>query len=96
MNGAVIDVKDFGVFIELEGGIEALIRDEDLYPLKKEEIQKGDRIEGAIAHIDRNHGKVRVSVRKLERIKEREQLNQYNNTDTKMTLGDLIKQRNGQ
>lgn len=96
VSGAVIDVKDFGVFIELEGGIEALIRDEDLYPLKKEEIQKGDKIEGVIAHIDRNHGKVRVSVRRLERIKEREQLNQYNNTDTKMTLGDLIKQRNGQ
>lgn len=96
VSGKVIDIKDFGVFIELDGGIEALIRDEDLYPLKKEEIQNGNQIEGVIAHIDRNHGKVRVSVRKLERIKEREQLNQYNNADTKMTLGDLIKQRNGQ
>lgn len=96
VSGKVIDIKDFGVFIELDGGVEALIRDEDLYPLKKEEIELGSMIEGVIAHIDRNHGKVRVSIRKLERIKEREQLNQYNNSDTKMTLGDLIKQRNGQ
>lgn len=93
VKGKIKDIRDFGVFVELEDGVEALIRDEDLYPFKKEELNIGGEIEGAIAHIDRNNGKIRISIRRLERIREKEQLNNYNSTDTKMTLGDLIKQR---
>ncbi|WP_305863068.1 S1 RNA-binding domain-containing protein [Helicobacter cholecystus] len=93
VRGKIKDIRDFGIFVELAEGVEALIRDEDLYPLKKEELSVGTEIEGVIAYIDRNNGKMRISVRRLERIREREQLNSYNSTDTKMTLGDLIKQR---
>lgn len=93
VKGKVVDVKDFGVFVSLEGGVEALIRDEDLHPLKKEELKNGDEIEGAVAHIDRQNSRIRISVKKLDRIKEREQLNQYN-SNSKMTLGDILKHKN--
>lgn len=93
VKGKVVDVKDFGVFVSLEGGVEALIRDEDLHPLKKEELKVGDELEGAIAHIDRQNSRIRISIKKLDRIKEREQLNQYN-SDSKMTLGDILKHKN--
>lgn len=93
VKGKVKSIRDFGIFVELEDGVEALVRDEDLYPLKKEELSVGAEIEGVVAHIDRNNGKIRISIRRLERIREREQLNNYNSADTKMTLGDLIKQR---
>ena len=93
LKGKIKDIRDFGVFVEVEDGIEALIRDEDLYPLKKDELSVGAEIEAVVAHIDRNNGKIRLSVRRLEKIREREQLNNYNSADTKMTLGDLIKQR---
>ncbi|MCE3047718.1 30S ribosomal protein S1 [Helicobacter kayseriensis] len=92
VKGKIVDIKDFGIFISL-GEVEALIRDEDLQPLKKEELQVGTEVEGVIAHIDRQHSRVRVSIKRLDRIKEREQLNQYN-SDTKMTLGDILKRRN--
>ncbi|WP_027327750.1 30S ribosomal protein S1 [Helicobacter pametensis] len=91
VKGNIVDIKEFGVFISL-GEIEALIRDEDLVPLKKEEIKIGDEIEGVVAHIDRQNSRVRVSIKRLDRIKEREQLNQYN-SDSKMTLGDILKRR---
>ena len=93
VQGKVVDIKDFGVFISLEDGVEALVRNEDLHPLKKEDIKIDDTLEGAIVYIDGQNGKVRVSVKKLDRLKEREQLNQYNNSDLKMTLGDILKQR---
>lgn len=92
IRGDVAVIKDFGVFITLNNRLEALIRDEDLYPLKKEEIMIGDEIECAVVYIDKQQGRVRASVKRLDKIKEREQLNQYN-SDLKMTLRDIVKQR---
>lgn len=91
VKGEVIDVKDFGVFIKIDD-MEALIRNDDIYPLKKEEINVGDEIECVIAHIDEENNKVRASVRRLERQKEKETLKAFN-TEEKMTLGDKLKNR---
>lgn len=89
--GDVIDIKDFGIFIKI-ADMEALIRNEDIYPLKKDEIQIGNRIECVIAHIDEENNKVRASIKRLERQKEKEALRSFNNED-KMTLGDKLKNR---
>ncbi|PAF52617.1 30S ribosomal protein S1 [Helicobacter sp. 13S00477-4] len=91
VKGDVIDIKDFGIFIKVDG-MDALIKTEDLSPLKKEEVKIGDEIQGVVAFIDRTNNKVRVSVKKLERKKEKEELKAFN-SDDKMTLGDLIKDR---
>ncbi|MGP1449879.1 MAG: 30S ribosomal protein S1 [Wolinella sp.] len=90
VKGKIRDIKDFGVFINLDSGIDALIRTEDLAPLKKEELKIGDEIEGVISLIDKENNKVRVSVRRLERKKERENVRAFN-SDDKMTLGDILK-----
>lgn len=92
VQGKVVDIKDFGVFVALDDGVEALVRNEDLHPLKKEEIRNGDVLEGAIVHIDGQSSKIRISIKKLERLKEREQLSRYNDSNLKMTLGDILKQ----
>lgn len=86
VEGKVIDIKDFGVFIEVEG-IDALIRNEDLSGIAKEEITKGMVLKGAVAYIDRVNNKVRVSMKKLERQQEREEIKNFNSSE-KMTLGD--------
>ena len=72
VKGRVIDSKDFGVFIEIDG-MDALIRNEDLYPLKKEKIEVGSEIEGVIVAIDKQNNRVRVSVKRLERQKQKEE-----------------------
>ncbi len=90
--GSVRDIKDFGVFIKIDDEMDALIRNEDLSPLKKEEIKVGDKINGVISLIDAENNRIRVSVRRLERQKEKANLKNFNSsTNDKMTLGDIIK-----
>ncbi len=90
--GTVRDIKDFGVFIKIDDEMDALIRNEDLPPLKKEEIKIGDKINGVISLIDVENNRIRVSVRRLERQKEKANLKSFNSsTNDKMTLGDIIK-----
>jgi small subunit ribosomal protein S1 len=92
----VKDKKDFGVFIALENDVDALIRTEDLHPLKFDEIEPGQEIKGVISHIDSRNDRIRVSVRRLERQEEREALKHLNDgQDDSMTLGDLIKDKLG-
>ncbi|MCF6201212.1 MAG: 30S ribosomal protein S1 [Hydrogenimonas sp.] len=91
VKGRVRDVKDFGVFVEIEDGVDALIRKEDIAPLNMEEINKGDEIEGVIVMLDPASNKVRLSVRRLERQKERDAINELNSSEDRLTIGDIIK-----
>ena len=86
----VRDVKDFGVFVSLEDGVDALIRNEDLEPLKADELEKGQEIEAAIAAIDTHRDRIRLSVKKLDRLHDQKILDSLNQDDTN-SLGDLIK-----
>ena len=90
VEGTLKDIKDFGVFITLEDGIDALIRTEDLAPLKVEELEVGQPIKAVLVFIDTNNGKIRASVRRLKRQEEKEALEKYND-DSSITLGDIIK-----
>lgn len=91
VKGTVRDVKDFGVFVSLEEGVDALIRNEDLEPLKAEELEKGQEIEAAIAAIDAKRDRIRLSVRKLDRLHDQKILDKLNEEDSSNSLGDLIK-----
>ncbi|WP_300362403.1 30S ribosomal protein S1 [Hydrogenimonas sp.] len=91
VKGKIRDVKDFGVFVEIEDGVDALIRKEDVSPLNMEELNKGDEIEGVIVMLDPSSNKIRLSVRRLERQKERDALNEFNNSEDRLTIGDIIK-----
>jgi small subunit ribosomal protein S1 len=91
VKGKIRDVKDFGVFVELEDGVDALIRKEDVSPLDMDELNKGDEIEGVIVMLDPTNNKIRLSVRRLERQKERDALNEFNNSEDRLTIGDIIK-----
>ena len=91
VTGTVKDKKDFGVFIALEDNVDALIRTEDLHPLKPDEIEKGQEIRGVISFIDSNNDRIRVSVKRLERQEERDAMNKLNmDQDDSMTLGDAL------
>lgn len=90
ISGKVIDIKDFGVFIKVDNEeIDALIRNEDLGNIARDEIKIGDVIKGALAHIDKKANRVRLSVRRLQKKKERQELSEYN-SDEKITLGDTL------
>jgi len=92
VTGTIRDIKDFGVFISLEDGVDALIRDEDLTPLVKEELEAGQEIEAAIANIDTKRDRIRLSVKKLDYIKNQAILEEINDNESH-SLGDLIKDK---
>jgi small subunit ribosomal protein S1 len=92
LSATVRDIKDFGVFVSLEGGVDALIRNEDLSPMTPEELTIGQVIDAVILVIDAKRDRIRLSVRKLERIKDQEMLNEIND-DESNSLGDLIKDK---
>jgi len=91
VKGKIRDIKDFGIFVELGDGVDALIRKEDLGSVDEASFKVGDEIEAAIAFIDEKKNRIRLSVRRLAKQKEREVINEINDNDEKMTLGDLIK-----
>ncbi|MBU1658216.1 30S ribosomal protein S1 [bacterium] len=90
VTGTIRDIKDFGIFVSLEDGVDALIRDEDLSPLVKEELAVGSEIEAAIAVIDTRRDRIRLSVKKLDYIKNQAMLEEINDNESH-SLGDLIK-----
>ncbi|MFA6187848.1 MAG: 30S ribosomal protein S1 [Sulfuricurvum sp.] len=92
VSATIRDIKDFGVFVSLEGGVDALIRNEDLSPMEPEELQIGQVIDAVIMVIDPKRDRIRLSVRKLERIKDQEMLDEINDNDSH-SLGDLIKDK---
>ncbi|WP_169779040.1 30S ribosomal protein S1 [Campylobacter curvus] len=92
VKGTIRDIKDFGVFVELGDNVDALIRKEDLGSVDAQSLKIGDEIEAAIAFIDEKKNRIRLSIRRLAKQKEREVLNEINDND-KVTLGDIIKEQ---
>jgi small subunit ribosomal protein S1 len=90
VKGKIRDIKDFGIFVQLDDGIDALIRDEDLAPLVKEELSVGSDIEAAIASIDTRRDRIRLSIKKLDYLKNQELMDEINDNESH-SLGDLIK-----
>ena len=93
VKGTIRDIKDFGVFVELGDNVDALIRKEDLGSVDASALKIGDEIEAAIAFIDEKKNRIRLSIRRLAKQKEREVLNEINDNDDKVTLGDIIKEQ---
>jgi small subunit ribosomal protein S1 len=94
VTGTVKDKKEFGVFVALDANVDALIRVEDLHPLKFDEIEPGQEIRAVISFIDPKNDRIRLSVKRLERQEEREALDHLNSQEEdSMTLGDLIKDK---
>jgi len=90
VHGKIRDIKDFGIFVELEENVDALIRKEDLGQVSEADLKVGDEIEAAITFIDDKKNRIRLSVRRLSKLKEREALKEINKEE-KMTLGDILK-----
>jgi small subunit ribosomal protein S1 len=95
VTGKIRDIKEFGVFVSLEENVDALIRKEDLAPGTEETLEAGQEIEAVIAFMEPKKDRIRLSVKRLDRIKEQAMLNEINSShDTpNNSLGELIKEK---
>ena len=70
IKGVVSSVTDFGVFVNLEGGVNGVVSQKDISwsPMKEDQrttVKEGDEIEVAIKKIDLDQEKILLSVRAL-------------------------------
>ncbi len=97
ITGTVTNVTDFGVFIELEEGIEGLIHVSELSkekggnPLSRFKID--DVIQAKVINVSRTDKKIGLSIKKLEESDDKDIYNSYLNNRNEATsnLGELLK-----
>ena len=98
VTGTVTNVTDFGLFLELEEGIEGLVHiseistDKTGSPMSRFQID--DVIQAKVLNVSRQEKKIGLSIRKLDESSEKEIYETYVNNDKEATsnLGELLKQ----
>jgi small subunit ribosomal protein S1 len=98
VGGPITNVTDFGLFVELEEGIEGLVH---VSEISKEKIKSpvgqfkpGDKITAKVINISPKERKIGLSVKKVEEQDERSNYDEYMNTSKAATsnLGELLKE----
>jgi small subunit ribosomal protein S1 len=81
VSGKVTSIADFGVFVEIEDGIEGLIH---VSQLSSERVDKpsslfkvGDQVEALVVQLDPKERRIGLSIRALKQHEEREEMQAY-------------------
>ena len=99
VTGTVTNVTDFGIFVELEEGIEGLIHVSELPKDKMENplsrFQVDDVIQSKVVNVSCEEKKIGLSIRKLEEESEKDILKTYldNRQEATSNLGELLKEK---
>lgn len=98
VKGKVTSVTDFGVFLEIEEGIEGLIHVSELsqekVPSPKGFAAVGDEIEAMVLNVDVTEKKIALSIKAISGYAEKVDFAAYMDTQGKATsnLGELLKE----
>lgn len=96
--GPITNVTDFGLFVELEEGIEGLVH---VSEISKEKIKspvgqfkQGDQITAKVINISPKERKIGLSIKRTEETDDRSNYDEYVNTGKAATsnLGELLKE----
>jgi len=101
LHGKVSKIADFGVFVEIEPGVEGLLHASELEGEGKpkdrlKDMKEGQELECMVTAIDMKERKFSLSVRALTRAEERENIRQYSqqqSQSSRATLGDLLAEK---
>lgn len=98
VTGKVTSLTDFGVFVELEEGIEGLIHVSELSREKvasaKEFAAIGDNLEAVVLSCDPKERRISLSIKSVHAAAEKAEFEQYMGSqgESTSTFGDLLKQ----
>ncbi len=98
ITGTVTNVTDFGLFVEVEEGIEGLIHVTEIGKKVKspaEMYKEGDTVQAKIIHVSADERRLGLSIKQIKEDEERRKPKDYHTGDNSMTqtLGDLLKQK---
>jgi small subunit ribosomal protein S1 len=100
VKGKVTSVTDFGVFMEIEDGIEGLIHVSELsqekVPSAKEFTTVGTELEAVVLNVDTQDRKIALSLKSLQSAIEKEEIQGYmgGQNESFSSLGDLMSLNN--
>jgi len=102
ITGPVTSITDFGVFVQLDEGIEGLVYSSELAAERIEtpadHFKEGQEVKALVVKVDPTEGKISLSIRavtdKSERAALKEQAAQQSQSQT-TTLGDLLAEKLG-
>jgi small subunit ribosomal protein S1 len=97
VKGAVTSITDFGVFVEIEEGVEGLVH---VSQLSTERVDKpgslfkvGDVVEAEVTNVDSREKRIGLSIKALRKSEERAEMDAYlgrEGDSVRFTFGDLI------
>jgi small subunit ribosomal protein S1 len=94
VSGKVTRAEEFGVFVELENGIEGFVAKREMFNLKEDgeskEIKAGDTVDAQIIKVSPKDHKIDLSIKKYLKSQEKELIKQYAQSETMPSLGDLL------
>ncbi|RMF46583.1 MAG: 30S ribosomal protein S1 [Deltaproteobacteria bacterium] len=96
IRGQVTSVTDFGIFLELEEGVEGLIHVSEISHEKidtpKSFAQVGDELEACVLNVDTEDRKIALSIRQLDEQKQKAEINEMIGAQKSATsnLGELL------
>jgi small subunit ribosomal protein S1 len=98
VKGKVTSITDFGVFLELQEGVEGLIHISQLGLARGEDIHEKfkleQEIEAEVTNVDRAERRISLSCKQARRSKQKEEYAQYlEDTTAAVTFGDLLQQQ---
>ena len=94
----VTNITDFGVFVEVEEGIEGLIHVSEISGKKvkspAEMFKEGVSIEAKVIHVSAEERRLGLSIKQLKDEEEMKKPKEFRSgsADSGQTLGDLLKQ----
>lgn len=98
VKGSITSITDFGIFMELEEGVEGLIHVSQLGLQRGENLREkfkvGEDIEAEVINVDRAERRISLSMKQARRKKEKEEYAQYlEDSGDAVTFGDLLQQQ---
>ncbi len=103
IHGKVTNIADFGVFVEIEEGVEGLVHVSQLGRERvenpRELFQPGQEIEAEVTQVDTRERRISLSIRSLMQSAEKEEMRAYMSAETgggrggSVTLGDMIQEK---
>ncbi len=100
VEGTVTNITDFGLFVEVEEGIEGLVHVSEISQKKikspSELFKEGVKITAKVIHVSAEERRLGLSIKQLKEEEERKKPKEFRSVGTEnagQTLGDILKQK---
>jgi small subunit ribosomal protein S1 len=103
IEGEITNITDFGIFVKVQGGVEGLVSQTNIFDPKVETLEDvlakykvGDTVKAVVVEIRPLKQRLSLSLKDFNRIIQKQEIEKYLHNDTsedKVSIGDFIKHK---